>query len=1124
MPGFSGQSLGRYNILEQLGEGGMATVFKAYDTRLERDVAIKIIRRGAFPPEQLERILKRFEREAKALARLTHPNIVHINDYGERDGAPYLVMDYLPGGTLKQRLGKPIPWQEVVKLLLPVAEALDYAHSQNIIHRDVKPSNILLTQRGQPLLTDFGIAKILDIEETHTLTSTGIGIGTPEYMAPEQSSSKNVDQRADVYALGIVFFEMLTGRRPFEADTPMAVMIMHARDPLPSPRQVVPDLPRKVEHVLNKALAKKPEDRYPDMANFAQVMENLLAGQSRPSRPVVKPAASESRMEAIQETIDHAATRDAVVDPTAQAVRIVNPPDKPPAVPAASPPPNIGATRKRRIPSWAIILIVFIILAGITVIVSPFLRQTTPSQPDPTNPGQAEILGILPDATQPPAAVILPTATPLPTEAPIFLNVRPPLDVIPSGPNFLIQDNTGGNNAQGKPAIAFDQVNFLLGWDQDPGSFSLNTNIYAARISPASSVLDPARIAVSTQGNQAVGPPSVIFDGVQYLMVWVARRSDVFELYAARILPDGTVLDPGGVILTSGGDPLLQYQKIGLVIDGTNTLVVWRTRSNKLRGARISTSPGIHTLDDPAGFPIARLGGEPSVAFDGNIFLVTWDGRQDIYGARVTRDGTVLDPDGFAICSATGVQGFPTVGFNGTSFWVVWFNQGPNNDSIHGSAYGARVSSDGTVLDKPAIKIAERARGNMSPQINCQGAQCLVVWNVEYNGIGENCRLTDVYARRLTQDGRVFDPQAIPISTSEGHQFEPVIGYGAGHYLIAWSDSTGMRTWDGAIWGQILVEQNLSNAMAVVPSHSPPVSQTRPQQRPGWTQETAPVLGYASDGLSFNALNSRAFGDKQRLSLQNGTWKSDTTNGIYNWAAWGDRPDNLWVGGWAGAIQHFNGITWTDMGMFLLNPQHIITGMWGTSSGSIWATADSGLIIKHNNAQALEGGWQQIATGSPYDLEDIWGSKADDIYAVGERGTILHYSGKTWDPVASIPTNQTLNAIWGSGPDDIFVVGDWGVILHYDGVHWSLQTNTSNQHLFDVWGFNGQDVYAAGFSGTILHYDGLTWTPEITGSTQDLLSVWGTQDLSAGKKIVWASGNGKTILKQDFDEALSSIK
>ena len=180
MTGLVGQSIGKYQILEQIGTGGMAIVYNAYDTRLEREVAIKIIRRGAFPPDHLERILKRFEREAKALAKLSHPNIVKILEYGEHEGMPYLVMEYLPGGTLKQRLNTTLPWEQAIQLLIPVAQALDYAHDHHVIHRDIKPSNILMTEKGQPMLTDFGIAKMLETEETATLTGTGVGLGTPE--------------------------------------------------------------------------------------------------------------------------------------------------------------------------------------------------------------------------------------------------------------------------------------------------------------------------------------------------------------------------------------------------------------------------------------------------------------------------------------------------------------------------------------------------------------------------------------------------------------------------------------------------------------------------------------------------------------------------------------------------------------------------------------------------------------------------------------------------------------------------------------------------------------------------------------------------------------------------------
>jgi serine/threonine protein kinase len=279
------QSLGRYHILEQLGEGGMAIVYKAYDTRLERDVAVKVIRTEKLTLESMGKTLKRFEREAKALAKLTHPNIVPITDYGEHDDKPYLVMPHLPGGTLKQLLkGKPMPWEGAVRLLIPIARALHYAHQQGIIHRDVKPSNILITQSGEPMLTDFGIAKILLAnEETADLTGTGMGVGTPEYMSPEQFQGKGVDARTDIYSLGVVLYEMVTGRKPYQADTPAAVLIKQATDPLPRPKGFIRDLPDSVERILLKALSKGADDRYQSMSEFGSALDGLIK-QSVPDK------------------------------------------------------------------------------------------------------------------------------------------------------------------------------------------------------------------------------------------------------------------------------------------------------------------------------------------------------------------------------------------------------------------------------------------------------------------------------------------------------------------------------------------------------------------------------------------------------------------------------------------------------------------------------------------------------------------------------------------------------------------------------------------------------------------------------------------------------------------------
>lgn len=280
MSSLIGQTVGRYLILEQLGEGGMATVYKAQDTVLERFVAIKMIRTDQFPPSMLNEMLRRFEREAKSLAKLSHPNIVHVHDYGEYQGAPYLVMEYLPSGTIKNRPESPMPWREALNLLIPIAQALAYAHEQGIIHRDIKPGNILLTDKGRPMLSDFGIAKLLENKEGSTLTGTGMTIGTPEYMAPEQWTGEASPQ-SDIYSLGVVLYEMVTARKPYIANTPVSVMLKQVNEPLPLPSLFVKGLPENLENIIVKALQKLPADRYGSMGEFAAEMEGILTSASR---------------------------------------------------------------------------------------------------------------------------------------------------------------------------------------------------------------------------------------------------------------------------------------------------------------------------------------------------------------------------------------------------------------------------------------------------------------------------------------------------------------------------------------------------------------------------------------------------------------------------------------------------------------------------------------------------------------------------------------------------------------------------------------------------------------------------------------------------------------------------
>ena len=257
----------------------MAFVYKALDTRLNRQVAIKIIRRTAFLEDHYHAMIRRFEREARSLASLDHPNIVKVFDYGEQEGSPYLVMQYLAGGSLRGLTSAAqgaLDWCKAVRLTIPVARALGYAHHQGIVHRDVKPANVLLTTQGEPMLSDFGIAKILLTGES-ALTASGVGIGTPEYMAPEQAMGDAVAQ-SDIYALGIVLFELVTGQKPFVADTPMAVVLKHINEPLPDPRTLNPALPDELGQILAKACAKKPEARFASAYEFAKALEDLVSG------------------------------------------------------------------------------------------------------------------------------------------------------------------------------------------------------------------------------------------------------------------------------------------------------------------------------------------------------------------------------------------------------------------------------------------------------------------------------------------------------------------------------------------------------------------------------------------------------------------------------------------------------------------------------------------------------------------------------------------------------------------------------------------------------------------------------------------------------------------------------
>ena len=256
-----GENIGPYRIVEQLGQGGMATVFKAYHASLDRYVAFKVLH-PAFNADQSFAV--RFQREARVVARLEHPNIVPVYDYAEHETRPYLVMKFIEGDTLKARMDQdPLSAEEIAKIVEAVGSALAYAHRQGVLHRDVKPSNVLLGRDGQIYLADFGLARMAQSGES-TLSSDMV-MGTPQYISPEQAMGKaDLDARTDLYSFGVMLYEMVVGRVPFNADTPFAIIHDHIYSPLPLPRHVNPEVPEPVERVLLKALAKERADRFED--------------------------------------------------------------------------------------------------------------------------------------------------------------------------------------------------------------------------------------------------------------------------------------------------------------------------------------------------------------------------------------------------------------------------------------------------------------------------------------------------------------------------------------------------------------------------------------------------------------------------------------------------------------------------------------------------------------------------------------------------------------------------------------------------------------------------------------------------------------------------------------------
>ena len=438
--------IGRYTLQGELGHGGMAAVYRAYDPSFKREVAIKILPRE-FLHEPTFRA--RFQREAQTIAALEHAAIVPVYDYGEEDGQPYLVMRLMAGGSLAERIDRgPLSLAETVEILSRIAPALDRAHAQGIIHRDLKPANILFDADGYPYIGDFGIAKLT--QASTQLSGTGL-MGTPAYMAPEQvRGDKQIDGRADLYALGAMLYHMLSGQRPYESDTPMGMALKHVTEPPPLVRSVRPDLPPALDGVLAKAMAKDRGQRYGTAAELLAALRAVLAAPVVP-RPVADPTARP-----VPATV--------LVDP-----RTAGPSLAPPAIQ----PPASG------FPLLPVALVGLALLAVAAVGVFIFIAISLYG-PRPATPKATATLALavptsvpsgLPAPTAAPTAVAAatkaPTAAPLATTVPVATTAGlPSASPAPAGTNTPVAGATRVSNADQMVQNFVPAGPFAMGNDQ----------------------------------------------------------------------------------------------------------------------------------------------------------------------------------------------------------------------------------------------------------------------------------------------------------------------------------------------------------------------------------------------------------------------------------------------------------------------------------------------------------------------------------------------------------------------------------------------------------------------------------------------------------------------------------
>ncbi len=356
----SGRTIGKYRIVEKIGSGGMAEVYLAVQENLDRHVAIKFMHAFLISEQDF---LNRFEREAKAMARLNHANIVGVYDfdvYGEN--SYYLVMEYIDGGTLKEKLaglaqaGERLPLEQAVRFATEVADALAYAHKREMVHRDIKPANIMINEAGKAVLTDFGIVKMMG-NQAMAYTATGALIGTPAYMSPEQALGKSGDARLDIYSLGVLLFQMATGQLPYDADTPLAVVMKHVNEPTPLPGAFNPDVPYQLQEAILKAMAKDPDDRFQTADEFAAALRQVNLSAKSPPMPIEGTVVAQPQGTVVSSMAPHLETAVGGVTDTAASRTAVG-------KTAIATPEDLAPPPKKKRPVWLYLIIALIVIGG----------------------------------------------------------------------------------------------------------------------------------------------------------------------------------------------------------------------------------------------------------------------------------------------------------------------------------------------------------------------------------------------------------------------------------------------------------------------------------------------------------------------------------------------------------------------------------------------------------------------------------------------------------------------------------------------------------------------------------------------------------------------------------------